>query len=47
MMIDLNGFTVFAKVAELGGFTAAADALGLSKSRISIMGSVLSSLPAA
>lgn len=35
MAVDLNGFTVFAKVAELGGFTAAADALGLSKSMVS------------
>lgn len=35
MTVDLNGFTVFAKVAELGGFTAAADALGLSKSMVS------------
>ncbi|MBO6693184.1 MAG: LysR family transcriptional regulator, partial [Parvibaculum sp.] len=35
MSVDLNGFTVFAKVAELGGFTAAADALGLSKSMVS------------
>lgn len=35
MTIDLNGFTVFAKVAELGGFTAAAETLGLSKSMVS------------
>lgn len=35
MPVDLNGFAVFAKVAELGGFTAAADALGLSKSMVS------------
>lgn len=35
MAVDLNGFAVFAKVAELGGFTAAADALGLSKSVVS------------
>ncbi|MBX3488818.1 MAG: LysR family transcriptional regulator [Parvibaculum sp.] len=35
MMTDLNGFAVFARVVELGGFTAAADALGLSKSVVS------------
>jgi len=35
MMVDLNGYAIFAKVAELGGFTAAADALGQSKSMIS------------
>lgn len=34
-MTDLNGFAVFARVVELGGFTAAADALGLSKSVVS------------
>ncbi|WP_339830417.1 LysR family transcriptional regulator [uncultured Parvibaculum sp.] len=34
-MADLNGFAVFARVVELGGFTAAADALGLSKSVVS------------
>ena len=34
-MADLNGFAVFARVVELGGFTAAADALGLSKSLVS------------
>lgn len=35
MAIDLNAFAVYAKVVELGGFTAAADALGLSKSMVS------------
>lgn len=35
MALDLNGFAVFVKVAETGGFTAAADALGLSKSMVS------------
>ncbi|MFN4339694.1 LysR family transcriptional regulator [Parvibaculum sp.] len=35
MAVDLNGFAVFVKVAETGGFTAAADALGLSKSMVS------------
>src|SRR5690554_5233818 len=35
MAVDLNGFAIFAKVAELEGFTAAADALGLSKSMVS------------
>ena len=34
-MADLNGFAVFARVVELGGFTAAAEALGLSKSMVS------------
>jgi DNA-binding transcriptional LysR family regulator len=34
-MTDLNGFAVFARVVELGGFTAAAEALGLSKSVVS------------
>ena len=34
-MADLNGFAVFARVVELGGFTAAAEALGLSKSVVS------------
>src|SRR5690606_2945961 len=32
---DLNAYAVYAKVVELGGFTAAADALGLSKSMVS------------
>ena len=35
MAVDLNGYAVYAKVVELGGFTAAADALGLSKSMVS------------
>jgi DNA-binding transcriptional LysR family regulator len=35
MIADLNGFAVFAKVAELGSFTAAGEALGLSKSMVS------------
>lgn len=35
MAVDLNGFVVFARVAELGSFTAAADTLGLSKSMVS------------
>mgnify|MGYP000901730531 CR=1 FL=1 len=35
MAVDLNGFVIFARVAELGSFTAAADALGLSKSMVS------------
>lgn len=35
MSVDLNAFAVYAKVVELGGFTAAADALGLSKSMVS------------
>jgi len=35
MAADLNAFAIFARVVELGGFTAAADALGLSKSVVS------------
>lgn len=35
MSVDLNAYAVYAKVVELGGFTAAADALGLSKSVVS------------
>lgn len=35
MAVDLNAYAVYAKVVELGGFTAAADALGLSKSMVS------------
>tara|TARA_R110002110_G_scaffold14704_4_gene67748 strand:+ start:4117 stop:5031 length:915 start_codon:yes stop_codon:yes gene_type:complete len=35
MAVDLNAFAVYAKVVELGGFTAAAAALGLSKSMVS------------
>jgi len=34
-MLDLNDLRLFAKVAQLGGFTAAGQALGLSKSRLS------------
>lgn len=33
--IDLNHLAVFAAVAETGGFTAAADRLGLTKARVS------------
>ncbi|MEQ9150722.1 MAG: LysR family transcriptional regulator, partial [Parvibaculum sp.] len=35
MAVDLNAYAVYARVVELGGFTAAADALGLSKSMVS------------
>ncbi|MEQ8267319.1 MAG: LysR family transcriptional regulator [Parvibaculum sp.] len=35
MAVDLNAYAVYAKVVELGGFTAAAEALGLSKSMVS------------
>ncbi|MEP0706647.1 LysR family transcriptional regulator [Parvibaculum sp.] len=35
MAVDLNAYAVYASVVELGGFTAAADALGLSKSMVS------------
>ncbi|MDR6288799.1 DNA-binding transcriptional LysR family regulator [Inquilinus ginsengisoli] len=34
-MLDLNDLRLFAKVAQLGGFTAAGRALGLPKSRLS------------
>lgn len=34
--LDLNALEVFAAVAESGGFTAAADRLGLSKARVSL-----------
>lgn len=34
-MIDLDGLAVYAKVVELGSFTAAADVLGMSKSAVS------------
>ena len=35
MAVDLNAYAVYARVVELGGFTAAAEALGLSKSMVS------------
>jgi len=35
MALDLNALAVYAKVVELGSFTAAADALKLSKSMVS------------
>ena len=35
MSLDLNAFTTYAKVVELGSFTAAAEALKLSKSMVS------------
>lgn len=35
MPLDLNAFAVYARVVELGSFTAAADALKLSKSMVS------------
>ena len=35
MRFDLNAFVVFATVVEAGGFTAAADRLGISKSAVS------------
>jgi DNA-binding transcriptional LysR family regulator len=35
MSVDLNAFAVYAKVVELGSFTAAAEALKLSKSMVS------------
>lgn len=35
MSVDLNAFAVYAKVVEQGGFTAAATALGISKSMVS------------
>ncbi len=35
MAVDLNAFAVYAKVVELGSFTAAAEALKLSKSVVS------------
>lgn len=35
MQIDLNRLTVFAAVVEAGGFTAAAERLGLAKSQVS------------
>ncbi|MCE9648281.1 MAG: LysR family transcriptional regulator [Parvibaculum sp.] len=35
MAVDLNAFAVYAKVVELGSFTAAAEALKLSKSMVS------------
>lgn len=35
MSLDLNAFAVYAKVVELGSFTAAAEALKLSKSMVS------------
>jgi DNA-binding transcriptional LysR family regulator len=35
MPVDLNAFAVYAKVVELGSFTAAAEALKLSKSMVS------------
>ena len=35
MALDLNALAVYAKVVELGSFTAAAEALGLSKSMVS------------
>ncbi|WP_050414330.1 LysR family transcriptional regulator [Azoarcus sp. CIB] len=34
--IDLNGLLIFAAVAEAGGFTAAADRLGIAKAKVSI-----------
>lgn len=34
--VDLNALRVFAAVAEAGGFTAAAERLGLSKARVSL-----------
>src|SRR3546814_21072162 len=35
MALDLNALAVYAKVVELGSFTAAAEALKLSKSMVS------------
>lgn len=35
MALDLNAFAIYAKVVELGSFTAAAEALKLSKSMVS------------
>ena len=35
--LDLNSLLIFAAVAEAGGFTAAADRLGTSKARLSLV----------